>query len=586
MGITPLAAVLVKAEGRGRDYLPAGTYSEPSADDCAAVLAELDVEPPDEPIEAHDTLNFKVPPYGLTRFRDLFTPRQLATLCAFAQGVHEVHAELLDDGMEPKRAEAVCAYLGLTLDRVLLRGSTQSIWDVTRDSVTNAFGRQAMPMTWDFVEANPFGGRMGDASRSLENIADIAELLAGTGRPVHVQRTSADQLEYPDGFFDAIITDPPYYDSISYSDLSDFFYVWLKRSVGFLFEEHFAGELTPKKREAIVAPYRHNGDKTEARAFYEHEMASAFAEAHRVLKPRAPLVCVYAHKTTLGWASLVDALRRAGFTITEAWPIDTEMTTALKRDTASLGSSIFLVARRRDSEAVGSYHDVLAELDDVIAERLERLTGAGVVGSDLVIAAIGAGLAPFTRYATVELPSGAPVAAERFLEEVQSRVLDAILRGLGAVDPATRFYVLSRYLFEWADVEFDEANNLARTTGIELSDGLSHGPLRLADIKGKVVHLRDFSERGAEAELGLDGGPLIDVLHGLLWRASHASHQIPSYLDTARPDPERLRSVTQALQGKALRSRGESKAPEAQACERLLGAWGRIVEDNLLRSRR
>jgi putative DNA methylase len=259
---------------------------------------------------------------------------------------------------------------------------------------------------------------------------------------------------------------------------------------------------------------------------------------------------------------------------------------SIGQGTASLASSIFLVARRRDSDAVGSYHEVLGELDRVIAERLERLTTAGVAGSDLVIATIGAGLAPFTRYASVELPSGEPVAAERFLEEVQSRVLDAVLRGLGGVDPATRFYVLSRYLFGWANVEFDEANNLARTAGVELSDGLGQGPLRLADIKGKVVHLRDFSERGAEAELGVEGRPLIDVLHGLLWRASHASHQIPSYLDTTRPEPERLRSVAQALQGRALRSEGESKAPEAQACERLLGAWSRIVEDNLLRSRR
>ena len=202
-----------------------------------------------------------------------------------------------------------------------------------------------------------------------------------------------------------------------------------------------------------------------------------------------------------------------------------------------------------------------------------------------MIAAIGAGLTPFTRYATVELPSGEPVAAERFLEEVQSRVLDAILSGLGAVDPATRYYVVSRYLFGWADIEFDEANNLARTAGVELGDGLAHGPLRLADIKGKVVHLRDFSERGGDGELGRDGGPLIDVLHGLLWRASHASHEIPTYLDATRPDPERLRQVAQALQGKALRDQGESKPAEAQACERLLGAWGRLVEDNLLRSR-
>jgi putative DNA methylase len=586
MGIAPLAAVLVNANGRGRTYLEAGKYPEPLAAQCEAVLRSLEVEPPEEQITNDGGRWFGPPLQGMTRFRDLFTPRQLATLCAFAQGVRDAHDEMMADGMDALRAEAVCAYLGLTLNRVVDASSTLVRWVPQGVFTTNTYARQALPMVWDFAEANPFAGAVSDAARYVENNADILVELAGADRRVEVQRTSATQLPDHDNHFDAVITDPPYYDNISYADLSDFFYVWLKRSVGFLFEEHFAGELTPKKREAIVAPYRHGGDKSAARAFYEHEMAAAFAEAHRVLKPGAPLVCVYAHKTTLGWSSLVEALRLARFTITEAWPLDTENPErSVGQGTASLASSIFLVARRRDDESVGSYHDVLAELDGVIAERLERLTSVGVAGSDLVIAAIGAGLSPFTRYATVELPSGEPVAADRFLEHVQSRVLDTILSGLGAVDPATRYYVVSRYLFGWADIEFDEANNLARTAGIELGDGLAHGPLRLADIKGKVVHLRDFSERGGDGELGQDGRPLIDVLHGLLWRASHASHDIPTYLDATRPDPERLRHVAQALQGKALREQGESKPAEAQACERLLGAWGRLVEDNLLRSR-
>ena len=502
---------------------------------------------------------------------------------------------MVADGMDPQRAEAVCAFLGTVVDHVADKTSTLCRWvsAASKLGIDHTFTRQALPVVWDFAESNPFGRSTGDAQDYIEDVADIIERLAQVPQRVEVQRTSATQLPQHDSHFDAVITDPPYYDNISYADLSDFFYVWLKRSVGFLFEEHFAGELTPKKREAIVAPYRHNGDKVAARQFYEQEMASAFAEAHRVLKPGAPLVCVYAHKTTLGWAALVEALRQARFTITEAWPLDTEMPErSISQGTASLASSIFLVARRRDNDRTGSYHEVLAELDAVIDERLDRLTHAGVAGSDLVIAAIGAGLAPFTRYATVELPSGEPVAADRFLEEVQSRVLDAVLAkvhelgdGVGAIDPPTRYYVLARTMFGWADIEFDEANNLARTAGVELGDGLAHGPLRLADVKGKVVHLRDFSERGADSELGQDGGQLIDVLHGVLWRASHAAHDIPSYLDTTRPDAERLRQVAQALQGKALRVEGESKQPEAQACERLLGAWSRLVEDNLMRSR-
>jgi putative DNA methylase len=591
MGITPLAAVMVRASGRGREYRAVGDYPLPGDEACEAVLDELEVSPPDEPLPAQLTGGMCTL-YGLTRFRDLFTPRQLATLCAFAQGVRETYQEMREAGVKEARAEAVGAYLGLALDRIVLRSNNMCLWDTGNLSVTNAFGRQALPMVWDFAEANPFGSAAGQAIEYVRNAADIANALAGTGRRVDVQRSSATQLSLHDESFDAVITDPPYYDNISYADLSDFFYVWLKRSVGFLFPEHLSGELTPKRREAIAAPYRHDGDKAQARVFYEQEMAAAFAEAHRVLKPGAPLVCVYAHKTTLGWASLVEALRRARFAITEAWPLDTEMTTALKANVSSLASSIFLVARRRERDDIGALADVQRDLDAVIAERLDRLTAAGVSGSDLIIAAIGAGLQPYTRYASVELPNGEELPAERFLEDVQARVLAAVLRkvhGLGdeagAVDGATRYYVLARTFYGYAPVDFDEANNLARTVGVELGD-LGHGPTRLASVgKGKVT-LLDFSERGEEPELGItangDGrARVIDVAHGLLWRASHQRHSLREYLDQARPDAEALRWVVQALQGEALRDGGPAKHPEAQACERLLGAWRTVVEDNL-----
>lgn len=596
MGITPLAAVVPKASGRGRDYLAVGAYPLPSDEACEAVLEALEIDPPEEPIQDMDTLNFKVPLYGLARFRDLFTPRQLATLCSFAQGVREVYEEMLAEGMEEKRAEAAAACLGLVLDRVVDRSSNLCRWDnsASAEKVSNTYARQALPMVWDFAEANPFAVSAGSASKYLHEVASTVAELGATGRRVEVQRTSASQLPHHDGTFDAVITDPPYYDNISYADLSDFFYVWLKRSVGFLFPEHLDGELTPKRREAIMAPYRHSGDKGVARRFYEQEMAAAFAEAHRVLKPGAPLVCVYAHKTTLGWASLVEALRRARFLITEAWPLDTEMPErSIGQGTASLASSIFLVARRREADEVGQLSEVTGELDAVIAERLERLTAAGVAGSDLVIATIGAGLQPFTRYASVELPNGEEVPAESFLDEVQSRVLSAVLakvhgltEGVGAIDSATRYYVLARYSFGYADVEFDEANNLARTAGVELGE-LANGAVPLASIAKGKVRLLDFEARGHEPELGavpVDDGSrrMIDVLHGLLWRAAHDAASLRPYLDDTRPDPQKLRLVTQALQGKGLAADGDQKAPEARACERLLGAWRTLVDENLL----
>lgn len=590
MGIMPLGAVLVKTSGRGRDYLPAGGYPEPDLTECEAVLAELDVQPPEEPLPAKLTGGMCTA-YGLVRFRDLFTPRQLATLCAFAQGVTEAHSDMVAAGLDNERAEAVASYLALVLNRLADRGSTLCHWHNGGSKVENTFARQALPMVWDFAEANPFGDMGANAESYVANVADIVSDLATVGAPATVRRTSATQLPDPDDTYDAVITDPPYYDNISYADLSDFFYVWLKRSLaGIASDDVIGGELTPKRREAIVAPHRFGGNKAEARRFYEDEMARAFAEAHRVLKADAPLVCVYAHKTTLGWATLVEALRRAGFMITEAWPLDTEMPErSVGQGTASLASSIFLVARKRHSVGVGDTAEVQRELDTVIAERLDRLIEAGVTGSDLVVATIGAGLAPFTRYASVELPNGEPLAAERFLGIVQARVLGAILAkvhglgdGVGGVDAATRYYVMARYSYGYVDIDFDEANNLARSAGIELKNGLSHGPAPLAQVRQKAVHLCDFTERGADEELGLDGAPLIDVLQGVLWRANNGSRaQLKDYLDRARPDAQHLRLIAQALQGSGLRGEGETKAVEAQACERLLGSWRTVVDDNL-----
>jgi putative DNA methylase len=596
MGITPLAAAIVKRTGRGREYLAAGDYPQPSSAECEAVLDRLDVKPPEEPLPQKLTGGMCTA-YGLLRFRDLFTPRQLASHCAFAQAVRETYDEMRASGVEEERAEAVSAYLGLVLNRLVDTGANLCRWVPQGEFTANTYARQALPMVWDFSEVNPFGGSVGDASIYAANEAAIVQGLSSIGRRVEVHRSSATQVPQHDETFDAVITDPPYYDNISYADLSDFFYVWLKRSVGFLFPEHLEGELTPKRHEAIVAPYRHHGSKVAAREFYEREMASAFAEAHRVLKPGAPLVCVYAHKTTLGWASLIEALRHARFLITEAWPLDTENPErSVGQGTASLASSVFLVARRRERDDVGQYADVQRELDTVIEERLERLSEAGVSGSDLVIATIGAGLRPFTRYAAVELPNGEVIPAARFLEEVQARVLSAVLskvhglaNGVGAIDAATRYYVIARYSFGYADVEFDEANNLARTAGVELGE-LANGTAPLASITKGKVRLLDFESRGEDAGPGVGGSDtgetrVIDILHGLLWRAAHDAKSLRSYLDETRPDVEKLRRVAQALQGKGLATENEQKPAEARACERLLGGWRTLVDDNLLTSR-
>jgi putative DNA methylase len=545
--------------------------------------------------------------YGFLHFEDLFTPRQLLSLLIFAKQVHAVNNSMLVHGYSVEHAKATTTYLGLLVDRLADYNSSFCSWHNTGEKVGHTFARQALPMVWDFVEINPLGNASGNAHSALNWVTDVIKSNSNLGPTAQVERSSATQMTFGSHSFDAIVTDPPYYDNVPYSDLSDFFYVWLRRSIGFLYPEHFSSSLTPKKREAIMDVGRHQGNIESAKQSYESLMAQTFVEASRVLKPEAPLVVVYAHKTTLGWATLIDALRLAGFTVTEAWPLDTEMSVRIRAiDTASLASSIFLVARQRKDNETGSYErEVQPELQRIVRERVERLWTQGVTGADLVIACVGAGLRAFTRYARVEYANGQEAPADSFLAEVEGAVLEGLLEkifgvsraGVSAVDAVTRFYVLWRYTYRQATLEAGEAIIFAYPQHVELdgSGGLTAGGNPLVEKKGSKYRLRDFAERGSDEDLGLPrpgllrpaaDTPLIDVLQRVLYLVENQPAAIPAYLDQARPDVERLRIVAQTLAGQTLAGNGEgggksllaARGAEAAALRKLTTNWRTLIE--------
>jgi len=629
IGTQPMAVVCTRKGERGKVYLapddlPSPTSSPklggteggrggaggggwPDNDAIRAriqrLCAETGLTVPEEPITSDAKGSAWCIQYGLTRFGDLFAPRQLLALLTFVKHVRAAHETMLAQGMDPERAKAVATYLGLWVDRLAEYSTSLCSWNSTPEAIRTTYARQALPMVWDFAEVNLFGDASGNALGTLGWISHVTADSASLGASAYVHRGSAMQVPFPLQQFDAIITDPPYYDNVAYSDLSDLFYVWLKRTVGHLYLEHFAGELTPRKQEAVADATRHDGDRGAARAAYEAMMLESFQQANKVLKPGAPVVVVYAHKTTVGWSTLVRALRRAGFIVTEAWPVDTERKARVRATgTASLASSIFLVARRREGDFVGDYvQDVRPQLTEIVRERVETLMAEGIGGADLVIAAVGAGLRAYTQYAHVELASGEELDASAYLEEVQREVAEVVLekvmgvdrRGVGGVDPRTRYYVLGRYQYGIAQVPFDEANVLARGVGVELDapHGLTWGSNPLVEKKKDKVRLRDYRSRGEDEDLGLPcngaRAPLVDVLHRLLWLAEHAPLEVPQFLVQARPDAAQLRLVAQALAGRALAAEPtpgamrNTRTPEQGAIDRLLAAWKRVVEENL-----
>jgi putative DNA methylase len=612
LGRQPTAVVCGRSGAKGRTYVSADDAQKAFAveSDMRQRLADLSARSglslPDEPIEANPR-SMDVHNFGLVRWSDLFTTRQLLCLMSFSACVKEL--DLFPRACDPDRAKAVSTLLAFVVDRLADWNSSLCSWSPESTGgakIGHTFGKHALPMVWDFAESAVWGDATGSAGLCLDwVIRGLSEVETHTA-PAAVRRGSATALSWPAGEFDAVVTDPPYYDNISYSNLSDFFFVWLKRMVGRLYPEHFASVGTPKKSEIVAAFYRHGGDRGKARAAYEGMMGQAFTEATRALKPGAPMVVVYAHKTTLGWATLVGALMKAGFQVTEAWPLDTEMKVSLiAMNTAALVSSIFLVATKRVGEAPGRYDKVLPDLTDIVRERVTTLWKMGISGADLVIACVGAGLRAFTKYSKVEYANGEEVPAERFLADVETVVLETILARLSkevgtsggrysleGVDPATRFYILWRYTYRFAELDAGEAIVFANGTHVEL-DGqhsLTGGARALLEKKKGKYRLLDFSGRGDDDALGLPGddgqaAPLVDRLHRVLWLMEHRPGQLPSFLRETRPNLEQLRLVAQALAGPALKG-GEladvSPSAELTALAKLTANWRSIVEEGVL----
>jgi putative DNA methylase len=305
----------------------------------------------------------------------------------------------------------------------------------------------------------------------------------------------------------------------------------------------------------------------------------------------------------------VDALRTGGFEVTEAWPLATEMPGKVGWQVAAmLASSIFLVARKRGpalplgggvgggtTPGVGNYAtEVRPEMVRIVAERVHDLMAVGLTGADLVIAAVGAGLRPFTRFDAVELPNGEPLGSDRFLDEVQREVLEAVLTevfevdraGVGQVDRASRFFVLARYQYGEVEVEFGTMNVLAQGLGIELTGpgSLSDGPHAVIAQARSMFRVRGFEERGADPQLGLPlhgaEPSLVDVLHRLLWLMDQDRAKILPFLAESHTDLGRLRLLANALKGRTLSDsrEGDARTGEQKAVDRLLAQWSRLAE--------
>ncbi|MBI4264718.1 MAG: DUF1768 domain-containing protein, partial [Acidobacteria bacterium] len=366
-----------------------------------------------EPLPPIGTLGFRVQRYGMLQWSDLFTARQKATLVALASTVNGCSAQ-----------GAAMEIAGLALSRLTDIYNAQGVWETTKTQVRNLFSRQAIAMRWDFAEASATAEQAGDYQTTFDTMIRVVERLTVLSRSGQVQQADAASHPLPDATASIWFTDPPYYDAIPYSDLSDFFYVWLKRAL----PNHpllrdlsdLANPLTPKRHEAVQDETKRDDGRPKDRIWFEEAMARAFAEGRRVLNEEGVGSVVFAHKTTEGWEALLSGMIRGGWTITGSWPIATEMATRMRaRESAALATSVHLVCRPRpDGTSVGDWADVLRELPKRVGDWMERLQGEGVRGADLVFACIGPALEIFSRYKEVETAEGREVKLDEYLEKV------------------------------------------------------------------------------------------------------------------------------------------------------------------------
>jgi putative DNA methylase len=565
------------------------TYRLPTAADldaCRAAVAALDaacerlraawgMEPvPDEPIPTRQHEVDRLPMYGMKSWGDVFNPRQALALITFADAVRRAHTQMLAQGYAEEFATAVTTYLGLSLDMLAAFTNSLARWENTSEAIKHLFARQALPMLWDYAEANPLCDSSGSFSTGQEYYLKVLDHLTrisplpGGGRPhprplpqdgggeippsprvgeggqggegARVTHASATRLPYPDGFFDAVLTDPPYYNNVSYSYLSDFFYVWLKRSIGQIHPDLFATPLTPKADEIVA--YAHGEGGFEAgKRFFEERLAAAFREMARVLKPGGIAVVVYAHKSTAGWETVINALLDSGLVVNAAWPLNTEMQSRLlANETAALASSIYIVARKAARRATGFVNEVRAELRRVMHRKLDRLWAEGVGGADFFIAAIGAGIEVFGAYEQVIDYEGHVIRADRLLDEVRALATDfAVQRilqnGFAAeISPLTRLYLLWRWNHKEAPLPFDEARKLAQSCGLDIAETWSkHGAVRK---QKEFVRLLGPHERRLE-ELD-DPRDLVDVLHRapLLWEKGKRADLVQTLVASGRSE--------------------------------------------------
>lgn len=471
--------------------------------------------------------------YSLDTFESLFSPRQLLALTTFsdliADVIVRVRQDARDAGMHDDEkplaeggdgalayAQAIATYLAFAVDKLADRNSTIASWDVSRNSLRNTFGRQAIPMSWDYAEANPFSGSAGGFDNCIEwQTRFLEEQMAcneGMARQFDAQSDC--------GLRQVVVSsDPPYYDNIGYADLSDYFYIWLRRSLKDVYPKIFRTVQVPKDEELIASPYRHQNDKDRAKDFFESGMSAACRQIYAYARDDVPVTIYYAFKqrdaassdgdssipgatSSSGWETMLSSIVNAGFQITGTWPIRTEgKTRMLAQGTNALSSSIVLVCRKRPATApTATRREFLRDLDKHLSQAIKALQESHLDPVDMAQSSIGPGMAIYSRYAKIVDQQNRPVTVRAALQLINAR-LDAYLNDGSSYDKATQCCVEIYKQHAFDSVVYGDIDVLTRAKNTSVSAlaelGIAHSARgQVALVKREEIYA-DYKAKNA-----------------------------------------------------------------------------------------
>jgi adenine-specific DNA methylase len=450
--------------------------------------------------------------WGVTEWGQMFSPRQLLALQTLVAKLQDLRTELAPQDSD--YGKAVLTYLGILVDRVAVANTSFGVWHTGRETLERIMSRQAIPMVFDYPESNLFCSSSGSALNQLEWLTRYIESECDYAFSVSLQNASSgDKSQFADKSITAVVTDPPYYDAIAYADLSDFFYVWLKRTLGDVYPINFATPQTPKTDECTALKHHHNGKADKAKAHFEQKLLEIFdAIEHQTTEI---VSIMFAHQSTNAWTTLCNSILAARMNITGSWATDTEMTGALKTDKGFLSSSVTVAARPAQRQGYGDYKEVKKAIEVRVAEEVELLYALGFRGADLLTACFGQAVSEFGRYKKVEKADGSEVTVAELLELSRVAAFNALLKGFEG-DDFTKFYIGWLQLYGFLESDFDDAAKFSRV-GLSVNvQELFNAHLLLKN--GNKQTLGNYAERlEAFPRLGESAdSPLIDRVHRAL----------------------------------------------------------------------